>query len=156
MRSPVTVAVADSFGTRKVRMASLVPCGSDSGLTVTCAAATPDHTTSTTSVPAAAAAHRRVRTRAAFAILTNGSIPPSSRTCRLLHRVVEADLGLAEVRDLDLQDDLPMADDRRIRAVGQDEAPDADLVHVRLDRPDLLGGLDEVERNALSHVGGLP
>src|SRR6516225_10850020 len=159
MRRPVTVAVADSLGTRNVRMTSLVPCGSDSGLTVTCAAATPDQTTRTTSAPAAVAAHRSTaaRARATFAVLTRGFILPSYRTCRLLllHRVVEADLGLAEVRDLDLQDDLPVADDGRVRAVGQHEAPDAGLVHVRLDRPDVLVGLDEVERDALSHVGRL-
>jgi hypothetical protein len=57
-------------------MASLVPCGSEAGLTVTCATATPDHTTSTTNAPAAAAAHRRPWARATSATVVTRPILP--------------------------------------------------------------------------------
>ena len=53
-RNPVTAAVADSLGTRKVRMTSLVPCGMLDGLTVTWAPATAASRTTNASAHAAA------------------------------------------------------------------------------------------------------
>ena len=146
IRSPVTAAVADSLGTRNVRMASSVPCGSHDGLTVTWAAARP-----------ASSSDEDQRDGGDLCELPHyGSQGLLCRRGGTLHLVHEADVGLAELRHLDLQDDLPLPDDRRIGTVDQDEATDPGLVHVGLDRTDVLRRQVEVHRDALGLPAGAP
>ena len=93
-RKPVTVAVADSLGTRKLRMTSFVPCGTRDGLTVTWAPTTAASRTTTASAQTAASPSLLIICRPSSAVrrpyctvstkLTSGWLNAETWTCNTI------------------------------------------------------------------------